>query len=912
MEDHIAFLSFSGLKLQRVEAIHNELVFRGHDPFIDREKIRPGQGLTPEIEKGLRRSKLFVVYYSSCYAIRHSCQLELLHALLSDEVEGGESRILVINPESGREHIQPVALQDKLYIEDRGQDVGAIVDYICARARDVRGTFPGIKFAVTPPRIHGATPTVDVRIRRYGDMWRVRTALTRNDFPVTQRPVSRTALLTGLPGAGKSTLVDDYILHFGHLYDDVWKLDLHGVADRYPDEIERLLGVRDPGEAVDLLSTKRSSRRQLWVVDTIPPDLTDKQLDELIMPLDTVDTILVSQGGPASRLAEEVRLDGLSDDEAVQLVKLYHPLSAAEEDELPALLAKSVSRHPMALAALARSARERSDLGTFAEHVGRVREGAEAGLDAIITVVAKRLGHEANPNCLTLLHLAAECALDVIPVRFTCAVAERFDLDEHSVLQALRRLRESHQIIWEAESWSAHALVRLAARRLPYRVPADDLAAAAVRLLTTSDTPLDDRLLPHARHLCGHSAIAPQLREPLLARTATTLLHLRRPEVAARFYDRLLTEFPAAGTAATHLAAARCHAHAGEHDRAVEHARQAGDGLDALLVLATSLDAGGRFEEASPVWDSVITHPDIASWPDGATAEIDWVRSRRLRGDLLPHRERLNAILERADQLPAQVAHQARLELAEIDMRTDRPDDARALARSVVDHYENANTPHDPLAAQARFTLANADITLGFLELKPDLQRWPEAEKRLRAQLAEQEKALGPRNLSTLTTRTAIGLALIGQGEAAAARDHARDLLPVLDSRVGADHPLYHRCSYVLGMAYAQLASFPRAVDHLDSAHRGQLITLGEAHPETLRTQFELAIALKLRDSKSNKRANALLDRVRVLSPRVTGRLNDLYGQSVVASTLARFSPTWLLRFAHRANHKSKWADEIR
>ncbi|MCP2247362.1 TIR domain-containing protein [Lentzea aerocolonigenes] len=894
-----------------MKKIHEELVSRGHDPFFDREKVRPGQGLTPEIEKGLRRSKLFVVHYSSCYAISHSCQLELIHAFLSDEAEGGESRILVINPEKDRAHIQPVALQDKLYIEDRGQDVSEIVDEICARARDVRGTFPGINVAVTPPRIHGMSPTVDVRVRRHGDMWRVRTALTRNDFPITQRPVNRAALLTGLPGAGKSTLVDDYILYFGHLYDDVWKLDLRGVADYYPDEIERLLGVRDRGSAMDSLGVKRGHRRQLWVVDTIPPDLTDRQLDELIMPLDNVDTILVSQGGPASRLAEEVRLDGLSPDEAVQLVKLYHPLSSEEEDELPTLLARSVSRHPMALAALARGARERSDLGSFAEQVGRVYDGAEEGIEAIVTVVADRLGRETNPDCLTLLQLAAECALDAIPVRFACAVADRFDLDEHSVVRALRRLRDSHQITWEGDSWSAHALVRLAARRLPCRVPANDLVVAAARLLTSADTPLDDRLLPHARHLCGNRALAPELRELLLTRTAATLVHLRRPEAAARFYERLLAEFPAAGTAATHLAAARCHAQVGEHERAVEHAREAGERLDALLVLAASLDAGGRFAEADPVWENVITDPVISSWPDGAAAEIDWVRSRRLRGDLLPHRQRLVAILEREDELPARLAHEARLELAEIDMLTDRPEDARDRARFVVDYYENANTPHDPVAAQARFTLASADITLGFLELKPDLERWPAAEKRLRAQLVDQEKVLGPRNLSTLTTRTAIGSALIGQGRAAAARDHARALLPVLESRVGVDHPLHHRCSYVLGMAYLQLAKFPQAIEHLESAHRGQLVTLGEAHHETLRTQFELAMALKLQDRKFNKRANALIDRVRVLSPKVTGRLNDLYAQSWVASIIARFSPTWLLRSAHRANHKHKWTDKI-
>jgi hypothetical protein len=243
-------------------------------------------------------------------------------------------------------------------------------------------------------------------------------------------------------------------------------------------------------------------------------------------------------------------------------------------------------------------------------------------------------------------------------------------------------------------------------------------------------------------------------------------------------------------------------------------------------------------------------------------------------------------------------------------MITDQQEHARALARHVVEFHEANGTPHDPLATRARYALANADMTLGLLERKPDWDRWPKAEADLRALLTEQERDLGMRNIVTLTTRTAIGWALISQGEARRARDHAKAVLAVLARRTGTGHPLYLRCAYVLGMAYCQLSKFPQAVAHLDAAHRGQVITLGAAHPETLRTQFELAMALKLEGRQGKARGNTLLTGVWKLSPKATGRLNDLYGQAVFAVVLARHAPVWLLRWAHRSNHKHKWTEE--
>jgi hypothetical protein len=94
---------------------------------------------------------------------------------------------------------------------------------------------------------------------------------------------------------------------------------------------------------------------------------------------------------------------------------------------------------------------------------------------------------------------------------------------------------------------------------------------------------------------------------------------------------------------------------------------------------------------------------------------------------------------------------------------------------------------------------------------------------------------------------------------------------------------------------------FTQAVECLDDAHRGQLATLGEAHPEMLRTQFELAMAIRMSDAPDRARSNALLDRC-VAHPTRNGPHQRPYGQSATASR----GPVTPIdgRWGHRSNHR--------
>jgi hypothetical protein len=132
----------------------------------------------------------------------------------------------------------------------------------------------------------------------------------------------------------------------------------------------------------------------------------------------------------------------------------------------------------------------------------------------------------------------------------------------------------------------------------------------------------------------------------------------------------------------------------------------------------------------------------------------------------------------------------------------------------------------------------------------------------------------------------------MSRGKPAEALRDGTALLADLASRLSAEHPLRLQVEYVLGMAHLQLGDLTKARNHLEHSHRA---VLGARHPDTLRTLFELGMSHKLDRDGDNRRAKVLIDEVRRTAPFSTGRRTDLFGQAVVASTIARFAPRRLV-----------------
>jgi hypothetical protein len=105
----------------------------------------------------------------------------------------------------------------------------------------------------------------------------------------------------------------------------------------------------------------------------------------------------------------------------------------------------------------------------------------------------------------------------------------------------------------------------------------------------------------------------------------------------------------------------------------------------------------------------------------------------------------------------------------------------------------------------------------------------------------------------------------------------------------------------VLGHTAAQRGQNEKARRHFRAAYEGHRALLGPTHPQTLRAQLGLGIALKLTGQSAE--AYRMIRQVRRAAPDSVGRNTDLYGQAFVASLLAPLPSTVWRLFA--ARHKS-------
>ncbi|MBP2327219.1 hypothetical protein JOF56_007604 [Kibdelosporangium banguiense] len=888
------FISFSGTELPRVRMIENRLRDLGISVFVDRTENRPADRVTPNIEQALARSRMCLVYYAERYSRRHACQFELAQAFVADASEGGRTRLLVVNPEKGKDHIHPVELRDQIYVRDDDESPAAIDGVVSAvqeRLAGLTGTFQDIDFQRLPMS-YFRHPGVEPRVRRYSAIWALHSALNRQQHRMTQPPSNNTAVLFGLAGSGKSSLVDDYRLHFESAYHTVVHLDLHN-------ETERVLEIHTAQT-----STVATTGTVLWIVDNVSPDLDESVVEQLIPRHRDAHTVLITQQRAFDGLGEPVPVSRMTEDEGAALFTLCHT-PAADEADLVRSLVNRVHGHPMTIAQLGLAAAERQGLDSLMEHVGRVLDGTSGTMDQIAGIFADRLSRVRDEDQLALLRLSAVCTAEPLPVRFVRDTLRRLGMSTQRVMDGLFSLGKALLATRTGEWWTVHPVVWQAVRRhLPDPDADIRVATAAAETLLGYDDHADASTLLHAQRLVENDKLPSAVISGLLRHIAFRLKDIGRPGLAARYFDRLL----ATGATDIQLAAARSHFDAGEYAESARLAREVhGDQeWDAAVILASSLDSLGLLEEAETHWTRVATPAVLSTRPTGndLEARLLWIRGRSLRGSLREHKDFLTGLLNRRHDLPVHMVNAALLELADIQMQTDEQIEARENAQKVVDHYTGLGQLYRPQAVEAQFVLAGANLLIHFLEFKPDATRWPEAERTYRALADDLEPQLGARNIQVLTIRVAVGQTLISQGKAADARSYASELLAILRGRLADTHPLVLRCCYVLGMAHAQLTEFGPAVTCLEEAHTGQLAAFGVYHHETLRTQYELGVLLKI--TKDKTRANNLLDGVRRAAPKVTGRVNDLYGQATVATTLARYVPSRVLRWAHWLNHKDK------
>ena len=170
---------------------------------------------------------------------RRACQWELTTAFLAAQRAGVDprNRVLVVNPEQGVDHVQPVELRDARYAVAVSPGDGAGHRALAERvAKHVRGleTVLGDLGVSAGPSWWGQQPVGAARfVGRVRDMWKVHSALVAGDVGLITGACGDPAVkVVGLGGIGKSLLAREYALRFGAAYPGgVFWLRAHGHDD---------------------------------------------------------------------------------------------------------------------------------------------------------------------------------------------------------------------------------------------------------------------------------------------------------------------------------------------------------------------------------------------------------------------------------------------------------------------------------------------------------------------------------------------------------------------------------------------------------------------------------------------------------------------------------------------------------
>jgi hypothetical protein len=938
------FLSLAGCDREPVRRLRDALEKGGLKVFLDEDKIRHFAGITPEIERGLRSSKTLLAYYSAGFSGRTACQFELTAAFLAGQREGDPiRRIIVINPEETTEHLYPVELSDARFAllpaADDDQAMSTLVSRIRARVADVAGTFADVGFAERPrwfaERVAGAVGFVG----RYRELWELHTALHRGEYALTQELSCGSVVgLVGIPGCGKTALAAAYAWQFGAAFrGGVYWISLVGAAPedalaRYADQLrgvarlERLdidIDRADRAELIAALADRLATREEpsLWVIDDVPPDLDDAVVQQLLLPAGPrLRTILITRQGSYQDLIPSVEVGRMSQEDAILLLR-RHRDADTDGPEATALraVADRLGGHAFALNMAGRLLRHRQGIESYADYARRLEIDPEALTPA--TDLVREAIIELDATQRLILQLALVCAPAPLPVQLIDSVVTANEpvagAPADKTANALVGLRDQFLATRTGTLWQMHTIVLDAARRyLPPEAPAGQLAKTAARaiLVLAAGLAPDEQviLIPHAAALSSSDEVDGGTVEALLRLIAGHYQSRGEPVLAARYWEEILDRN--SETSAVLVAAADANHAAGEHETAVRYATRArqlrsiNDPTQAAhldRLLAEALDELGRFSEADSIWARLaakdLRQSDLPR-KDAVATRVAYIRSRRIRGQL---REALGVVhglladLEIGSDADAitEELQAARIELARIQLSTNAQQEARQTAASVVRHYEQRGLPEHSQSLTAQAVLAEARLALQLWELRPDRARWERAAESLQELCIRHRETRGPMNAATLTTEVEYGHALLCLGKAEQARSHLAATFTRTKQRFHDRHPLSLSAALLLAMAHAQLWNYQSARELYEMSFVGLRAVLGPNHPQTLKAQYGLGIALMLTGNR--RRAAEMISAVRQAAPSSVGHNTDLYLQSLVATGLLPF-PSWLWRWIGR------------
>jgi tetratricopeptide (TPR) repeat protein len=551
---HDVFVSYRHSDADQVRLLVAALEARGLRVWFDESSIDDFGSISKAASEGLAEAKALVVYYSGRYPLSVPCQWELTEGFLAAMRLGDpRERVLVVNPEVGPAHIEPVELRDALYgalTPPHLPELDKVADRIATHVAGISGVLgrgiPSVRWLPSQP------PRSTRFAGRFTQMWRIHSGLHSNEHPMTHGAAGPGVLqVRGLGGVGKSLLAREYALRFSAGYPGgIFWLYAHGdvTSSSSPTERDalRVSQIRSfmpsvlgdtPGRGFDSLSPEeteavfknaiaKSSEPCLWVVDDLPDGLASEEVYRWVGP-ETASTLFTTRSTEYSGLIPDVPLGVLEPDEALRVLTSHRTPSTDDELEAARRVVEELGGHALAIDVAGATLRFQSFGDLLAnledsthdelELAAALREELPTGRERSISRTLSRSLDRLGETGQDLLRIAGMLARDPIPMSlFTATFRETFGSTETEArISTMRALDEvlSLSLIDASDesSWKIHPLVARTVvlkdtehqRRAALR--SGVVSALGVFLQDLSD-PLSRKMVAHARRITQEPA----------------------------------------------------------------------------------------------------------------------------------------------------------------------------------------------------------------------------------------------------------------------------------------------------------------------------------------------------------------------------------------------------------------------
>jgi hypothetical protein len=343
--------------------------------FWDDAEVPPFHAISPTILTELANATVLLAYYSANYPTRRACQHELTTAFLAGQQESTPTRrVLVVNPEPGFGHIQPVQLRDVRHARaPRSQrELTELAERVAAQVADIPTPIGAVEPRV-PPRWLPAPARARSRpfVGRVPQLWQLHSALHPDAARLTVAQAAPIAVVHGPAGIGKTALVTEYAHRFAAAFPGgIFWLDGKAADPETAlrGQLAAMAGVlsgREVGldRASDVLAGQLHDRQlpSLWVLDGLPPAALRPEITHrLIGPHPQARSVLTTRDPAYRDIGTAIELTGLPETDAALL---FDDVDGTEDadDPSPNVLIGLLEGHPHALTLLRRQSTPPSD-----------------------------------------------------------------------------------------------------------------------------------------------------------------------------------------------------------------------------------------------------------------------------------------------------------------------------------------------------------------------------------------------------------------------------------------------------------------------------------------------------------------------------------------------------------------------